>query len=204
MTETGTPSPRRRWVLRVALLAPLAVFLALAGLFFVRLYSGDPSILPSALIGREVPDFALAPLDGLEQDGAPVPGFAKADLESGGVSVVNVWASWCIPCREEHPVLEELSRVDGFRLYGLNYKDKPENARRFLGQYGNPFDAVGVDASGRTGIDWGVYGVPETFVVDGAGRITYKHVGPLTPQSMRERLVPEIEKARGEGQVSRP
>ena len=163
MTETGTPSPRRRWVLRVALLAPLAVFLALAGLFFVRLYSGDPSILPSALIGREVPDFALAPLDGLEQDGAPVPGFAKA-----------------------------------------NYKDKTENARRFLGQYGNPFDAVGVDASGRTGIDWGVYGVPETFVVDGAGRITYKHVGPLTPQSMRERLVPEIEKARGEGQVSRP
>ncbi len=142
-----------------------------------------------------MPAFDLPPLEGLRRAGGPVPGFASADLEDGNVTVVNVWASWCVPCREEHPVLEELAKDDRFRLYGMNYKDKTENARRFLGTHGNPFDAVGVDANGRTGIDWGVYGVPETFVVNGKGRITYKHVGPLTPESVQQKLMPEIEKA---------
>ena len=115
------------------------------------------------------------------------------------MTLVNVWASWCVPCRDEHPLLTELAKDGRFRLFGINYKDAEDNARRFLGRYGNPFDAVGVDANGRVGIDWGVYGVPETFVVDDAGRIVYKHVGPLTLQSISERLMPEIEKARDGG-----
>ncbi|ESR25966.1 DsbE family thiol:disulfide interchange protein [Lutibaculum baratangense] len=197
MTDTTERSQTggRRWILRVALIAPLAVFLGLAGLFYVRLYSGDPSVIPSALIGNEVPQFELAALPGLSGPGGPVPGFSSADLRQGEVSIVNVWASWCVPCRDEHPIVAQLAEDGRFRVYGLNYKDRPENARRFLGQLGNPFDAVGVDGNGRVGIDWGVYGVPETFVVDGRGRITYKHVGPLTPQSLEQRLMPEIEKA---------
>ncbi|MEJ8574779.1 DsbE family thiol:disulfide interchange protein [Microbaculum marinum] len=181
--------------MRLLLLLPLALFVGLAGLLLFRLYAGDPSIIPSALIGREVPQFELPPLDGLESDGRQVPGFASGDLKGNGVTLVNVWASWCVPCREEHPLLSELARDDRFRLFGMNYKDGADNARRFLGRYGNPFEAVGADANGRVGIDWGVYGVPETFIVDDDGAIVYKHIGPLTPQSISERLMPEIEKA---------
>ncbi len=194
--STGEAARRRRspWA-QLAIGAPLVLFLALALLLFVRLYAGDPSRVPSALIGREVPEFALPPLEGLSEGGAPVPGFSASDLGGGEVTVVNVWASWCGPCRDEHPWLVELSGDRRIGLYGINYKDTPENARRFLGRYGNPFAAVGVDASGRTGIDWGVYGVPETFVVDGEGRIAYKHIGPIDEHSLRTRLIPEIEKA---------
>jgi len=181
---------------RIIVALPLLVFAGLAGLLLFRLFAGDPSIVPSALIGREVPDFSLPAMPDLREDGATVPGFDTADLKGNGVTLVNVWASWCVPCREEHPLIEELSRDDRFRIFGMNYKDKPENARRFLGHYGNPYDAVGVDANGRVGIDWGVYGVPETFVVDNDGRIAFKHVGPLTPDSIANRLMPEIEKAR--------
>lgn len=193
--ETAEASRPRRGFGRIIVLIPLILFLGLAGLLLFRLYSGDPSILPSALIGREVPQFTLAPLDGLETDGKQVPGFADTDLKGDGVTLVNVWASWCVPCREEHPLLAELAKDDRFRLYGINYKDAEENARRFLGHYGNPFDAVGVDRNGRVGIDWGVYGVPETFVVDTNGRIAFKHIGPLTQASIAEILMPEIEKA---------
>ncbi|MFC3131596.1 DsbE family thiol:disulfide interchange protein [Microbaculum marinum] len=195
--ETTGPGTRKRRVdtMRLLLLLPLALFVGLAGLLLFRLYAGDPSIIPSALIGREVPQFELPPLDGLESDGRQVPGFASGDLKGNGVTLVNVWASWCVPCREEHPLLSELARDDRFRLFGMNYKDGADNARRFLGRYGNPFEAVGADANGRVGIDWGVYGVPETFIVDDDGAIVYKHIGPLTPQSISERLMPEIEKA---------
>lgn len=183
---------------RLLYLLPALVFTALAVLFLARLYSGDPSKVPSALIGRPVPAFALEPLPGLARDGQPVPGLSSEDLKGGRVTVVNVWASWCAPCREEHPVLMELAKDPSIRLVGINYKDSPENARRFLGTLGNPFAAVGVDPNGRTAIDWGVYGVPETFVIGPDGTIRYKHIGPITPlQAIRFRT--ELAKARTPG-----
>jgi cytochrome c biogenesis protein CcmG, thiol:disulfide interchange protein DsbE len=174
--ETG---PRRR----LLYLLPAVVFAALALLFLIRLLAGDPSRIPSALIGRPVPAFALEALPGLVQAGQPVPGLSDADLK-GRVTVVNVWASWCGPCRQEHPMLIALAKNPSVRVVGINYKDNPENARRFLGALGNPFVAVGVDPSGRTAIDWGVYGVPETFIVGPDGTIRHKHIGPLVPAQM--------------------
>lgn len=173
-------APKR---VRLLYLLPAIVFAGLALLFLVRLFAGDPSRVPSALIGRPVPAFTLAPLDGLQADGRPVPGLASEDLK-GRVTVVNVWASWCAPCRQEHPLLVALAEDPSIRVVGINYKDNPENARRFLGALGNPFAAVGVDPNGRTSIDWGVYGVPETFVIGPDGRIRHKHIGPLTAESL--------------------
>ena len=170
---------------RLLYLLPVLVFGALAALFMVRLYSGDPARLPSALIGTVAPSFTLPPLQGLRDgSGRPVPGLSGAELKAGRVTVVNVWASWCAPCRIEHPILMELSRDPAIRLVGIGYKDKTENARRFLGSFGNPFSAVGVDETGRTAIDFGVYGVPETFVIGPDGVIRHKHVGPLTPDTV--------------------
>lgn len=183
-------APRRR----LLVLLPLVLFLALAGLFYGRLFSGDPSRVPSALIGRAAPALDLAPLEGLSRDGALVPGLTSAGLK-GEVTVLNVFASWCVPCRDEHPFLVQLSQMKGFRLVGLNYKDDAENARRFLGRFGNPYAAVGVDPNGRTAIDWGVYGVPETFVVSRDGRIVYKYIGPIDAEGLKARLIPEIDKA---------
>jgi cytochrome c biogenesis protein CcmG/thiol:disulfide interchange protein DsbE len=178
----------------VLVLLPLVVFAALAGLFLFQLtFGGDPQEIPSALIDKPAPDVNLPPVEGLVADGAQVPGFAKADL-IGRISVVNVFASWCVPCRQEHPLLENLATIDGIQLLGINYKDKPENARRFLGSLGNPYDRIGADSAGRTAIDWGVYGVPETFVVDAEGMIRYKFIGPLTPASYQERFLPELQK----------
>jgi cytochrome c biogenesis protein CcmG, thiol:disulfide interchange protein DsbE len=168
---------------RLVFLLPALVFAGLALLFLVRLQTGDPSRVPSALIGRPVPAFALKPLEGLTAQGQPVPGLSAEDLK-GRVTVVNVWASWCGPCREEHPFLVELARDPSIRVVGINYKDNPENARRFLGALGNPFSAVGVDPNGRTAIDWGVYGVPETFVIGPDGTIRHKQIGPLTQEAM--------------------
>lgn len=177
-----TAPPRRS---RLLFLVPVLVFAGLAALFMARLYSGDPSRLPSALVGRAAPDFTLPPIPALVNGaGAPIPGLEGADLKGGTVTILNVWASWCAPCRVEHPVLMELAKDPTVRLVGFNYKDKPENARRFLGTFGNPFAAVGADESGRTAIEFGVYGVPETFVIDEVGRIRHKHVGPLTPETM--------------------
>jgi cytochrome c biogenesis protein CcmG, thiol:disulfide interchange protein DsbE len=182
---------------RIALaILPLAAFGLLACLFYLRLDSGDPSRIPSALIGRPAPLDPLPPLDGLMRDGVPVPGLGADDLKSGKVSVVNVFASWCGPCREEHPVLATIAADPSIRLVGINYKDEPDNARRFLGGLGNPYAAVGVDAKGRTAIDWGVYGVPETFIVGPDGTIRYKFVGPLSPSALEATLKPEIDKAR--------
>lgn len=195
MSEVGTQSAARPKGRRRYLLIPLVIFVALATLLYGRLFSGDPSTLPSALIGRPAPDLVLPALDGLARDGTPVPGFSRADLATGEVTLVNVFASWCGPCREEHPTLMAL-KAQGLRIVGLNYKDAPENARRFLGSLGDPYERVGVDQGGRAAIDWGVYGVPETFVVDGQGRIAFKFVGPLSEESVRTKLMPAIEKAK--------
>ncbi len=174
-------APARR---RLLFVLPAAIFLALAGLFLIRLFAGDASRVPSALIGRPVPALDLAALEGLRGSSGPIPGLKAADLAAGGVTVVNVWASWCGPCRLEHPLLMAIAREPDVRVVGINYKDDPENARRFLGALGNPFAAVGVDPNGRSAIEWGVYGVPETFIVDGRGIIRHKHIGPLTPETM--------------------
>lgn len=174
---------------------PLAIFAVLAALFAFALSSGDPSKLPSALIGKPAPAMSLAPVDGLTDGKSPVAGIDSAELAKGHASVVNFWASWCGPCVEEHPMLVALKARTGVALYGVNYKDQPAAARRFLGRYGNPFTAVGVDGNGRAAIEWGVYGMPETFVVDGTGKIVYKHVGPITAESLDAKIIPAIRSA---------
>jgi cytochrome c biogenesis protein CcmG/thiol:disulfide interchange protein DsbE len=182
------------WRRRLIVFIPLFAFLALAGLFMLRLWAGDPSRIPSALIGHPAPQTNLPPLAGLERDGNPVPGLDGADFKDG-VTVVNVWASWCVPCRDEAPLLVALAADRRIRVVGINYKDQPDNARRFLGRFGNPFVANGVDGNGRAAIEWGVYGVPETFVVGRDGRIAYKLIGPITPDNLAQSLKPAIEKA---------
>jgi cytochrome c biogenesis protein CcmG/thiol:disulfide interchange protein DsbE len=183
---------------RLLVAAPLIAFLGLAALFFVRLYSGDPSRLPSALIGRPAPAVSLPPVAGLERDGKPVPGL-DPEAFKGQVSLVNVFASWCVPCHDEAPLLVKLADDPRLRVVGINYKDEPDNARRFLGRYGNPFAAAGADSTGRAAIEWGVYGVPETFLVGRDGRVAYKLVGPITPENIDAVLKPEIEKALAAG-----
>jgi cytochrome c biogenesis protein CcmG, thiol:disulfide interchange protein DsbE len=143
----------------------------------------------SVLIDRPAPQFSLAPVAGIA-----APGFDTASLK-GQVTVVNVFASWCIPCRDEHPLLVALKEQTGVRLVGINQKDAPENARAFLAELGNPYDAIGADSDGRVSIDWGVYGVPETFVVDADGIVRFKHIGPINPQSLRDEVMPAIERA---------
>jgi cytochrome c biogenesis protein CcmG/thiol:disulfide interchange protein DsbE len=196
MSIATTNPPRRRRSLLVML--PLVIFLALAALFFFRLGSGDPATIPSALIGRAVPQTDLPAIAGLTRDGAPVPGLAAADFK-GAVTLVNVWASWCVPCHDEAPILSQLAEDKRIRIVGINYKDQPDNARRFIGRYGNPFASAGADANGRASIDWGVYGVPETFVVGRDGRIAHKLVGPITPENLEKVLKPALEKALAAG-----
>jgi cytochrome c biogenesis protein CcmG/thiol:disulfide interchange protein DsbE len=195
MSTAGPTAPRRRaWLA----LIPVLGFAALALLFWKGL-SGNPSEIPSALINKPVPDFILHPVPGLA-----TPGFSSDDLRQGKVTVVNVWASWCAPCRNEHPLLMELAKQPDIILIGMNYKDEPENAVRFLTTLGQPFAAVGMDRDGRIAVEWGVYGVPETFVVDGQGHIRYKHIGPLTPEAITGELPREIEKARLPLQAASP
>jgi cytochrome c biogenesis protein CcmG/thiol:disulfide interchange protein DsbE len=190
-TVPNTGSPRRRsWL--VAL--PLIAFAGLAALFWFKLGSGDPSRIPSALIGRPAPHTTLPALEGLTENGAPVPGLDPAAFK-GNVSIVNVWASWCVPCHDEAPLLVDLAKDKRIRVIGINYKDAADNARRFLGRYGNPFAAVGADVNGRASIEWGVYGVPETFIIGRNGAIVYKLVGPITAGNIDRVLKPEIEKA---------
>jgi cytochrome c biogenesis protein CcmG/thiol:disulfide interchange protein DsbE len=195
MLEETTPVPEGRTRRSRALIWPLAIFAILALLFAFALRTGDPSKLPSALIGQKVPAIELAAVEGLSDGTRPVPGFASADLAAGEVSVVNFWASWCVPCVQEHPLLVALKEQTGVRLYGVNYKDQPAAARRFLGRYGNPFVAVGADGNGRAAIEWGVYGMPETFIVNGRGEIAYKHVGPITPETLQAKIIPAVRAA---------
>jgi cytochrome c biogenesis protein CcmG, thiol:disulfide interchange protein DsbE len=191
--EAEPKSARRPFLVFV----PLVIFAALAALFFVRLYSGDASLLPSALAGKDVPKFTLPPVEGL--DGKP--GFSDADLRQGKVTLVNVFASWCVPCHQEHKLLLQLASNPqlaglGVRLFGLSYKDDAANAAGFLDQNGDPYERIGADRNGRTAIDFGVYGVPETFVIKGDGKIAYRFVGPLSEESYRTVILPAIEKAR--------
>jgi cytochrome c biogenesis protein CcmG/thiol:disulfide interchange protein DsbE len=189
MSEQALPT-RRSWLMAL----PLLAFAVMAALFWFKLGSGDPSKLPSALIGRPAPQTALPALEGLTSNGMPVPGLDPAAF-IGKVSLVNVWASWCVPCHEEAPLLTQLGQDKRLQLVGINYKDAADNARRFLGRYGNPFGIVGVDANGRGAIEWGVYGVPETFLVGRDGRIAYKLVGGITPENFERVLKVEIDKA---------
>jgi len=191
ISEPAANEPRRRSLL---MLLPLVVFMGLAVLFWYGLGSGDPSRIPSALIGHPAPQTPLPPLEGLANNGAPVPGLDPATFK-GKVSVVNVWASWCVPCHDEAQLLVELGKDKRFQIVGINYKDGADNARRFLGRYGNPYDIVGVDGNGRAAIEWGVYGVPETFIVGRDGAIAYKLVGPITPENIDTVLRTEIDKA---------
>jgi cytochrome c biogenesis protein CcmG, thiol:disulfide interchange protein DsbE len=190
-TASDNPPSKRR---NIFVLLPLIVFLALAALFLFQLGNGDPSRLPSALIGQPAPKTDLPPLAGLSHDGKAVPGLSNTTLQ-GAVTLVNVWASWCVPCHDEVPFLERLAKDKRIQLVGINYKDASDNARRFLNRYGNPFAAMGADESGRTSIDWGVYGVPETYLVGRDGRIAYKLVGPIDADNLAKVLEPEIEKA---------
>jgi len=166
---------------------PFLVF----GLIAVALGVGltlKPSEIPSALINKPVPEFSLPPVKGRTD------GFSSADLKTGKPSLVNVFASWCIPCRAEHPILTAFAKRGVAPLYGLNYKDKPDAARAFLDELGDPFTKIGADLNGRVSIDWGVYGVPETFVVSGDGRIIYKHIGPMTEATITDTILPLLEK----------
>lgn len=180
--------------MRLTALIPAGIFLVVAGLFLVAIFHGDPSRVPSALIGRYVPTFSLPPVEGLDR-----PGLGNADFGGGEPVIVNVFASWCVPCREEHPVLMELKGLTKAPLYAIDYKDSAEAARRFFAELGNPFQRIGADQSGRVSIDWGVYGVPETYIVDGKGRIAYKHVGPLTPQVIDQEILPALKAAQTGG-----
>ena len=179
---------------RMIVFIPLLIFLGLAVLFVIRLNAGDPSLIPSALIGHPAPATSLPPVAGLARDGAPVPGLDPAGFQ-GQVSVLNVWASWCVPCHEEAPLLMQLAQDKRIRVIGINYKDQADNARRFLGRYGDPFVANGADENGRAAIEWGVYGVPETFVVGRDAHIAFKLIGPVTADNLDAVLKPEIEKA---------
>jgi cytochrome c biogenesis protein CcmG/thiol:disulfide interchange protein DsbE len=184
--------------MRIVLAAlPLAVFIALALIFWTQLNSGrDISEIPSALIGTKAPWRDLDPLTGATKDGAPVPALTTQTAR-GKLTLVNFWASWCVPCRQEHPVILQLSKDPRITVVGVNYKDGAENALRFLGELGNPFSAIGLDPAGRMAIDWGVYGIPESYLVGPDGTILYKRVGPFDDKSLKEGLYPAIEKALG-------
>ncbi len=189
MADTAPPRKTRAWLT----LLPVAVFALLAVIFY-RGLSGNPADVPSVLINKPVPAFTLSPIAGLD-----LPGLADGDLKKGEVTLVNVWASWCVPCREEHPLLMELASRGDLRVVGINYKDDPENARRFLVTLGIPFTAVGADPNGRAAVDWGVYGVPESFLVDGEGTIRMKWIGPLTREALTKQIIPKIEEIRRGG-----
>jgi cytochrome c biogenesis protein CcmG, thiol:disulfide interchange protein DsbE len=169
-------------VRRLLYILPVLAFALAAILIWLRL-GADPAIMPSALLDRAVPQFDLAPLL------ADRPGLKTADLQ-GQVALVNLFASWCVPCRIEHPILMRLKEKDGVAIYGINYKDDPDAARRWLDQLGNPFARIGVDGNGRAAIEWGVTGVPETFVVDRQGRVRYRHVGPIQARDLDETIIP--------------
>jgi len=186
------PTTRRRLVLAL----PATGFVALAGMFVWGL-SRDPSTLPSTLIGRAVPEFSLPPVMGRTL------GLSSDNLK-GEVSLVNFFASWCVPCRAENPLFLDLHKKGTVPIHGINYKDRPDNAARWLNQYGDPYTRTGADLDGRVGIDWGVYGLPETFVVDAEGRIAYKHIGFLSGQTLAETILPLIERLRKEQQGAKP
>ena len=183
MSEDVEQEPQHRGS-RLVLLLPLAVFGVLAAAFYWGLWNNDER-LPSTLIGKQVPEFALPPIEGRHD------GLSSADLQ-GRVSLVNVWASWCVPCRTENPLLVELAEAGTVPIYGINYKDPPEQARAWLDELGDPYARIGADIDGRAGIEWGVYGVPETFLLDADGTILLRHAGPIDRRVLEDILLPRI------------
>ncbi len=189
----GTGAPRR---VSFLVLLPLIGFAGLATILFISLAGVHHSQLPSALIGKKVPTFSLPAIAGMDN----VAGLSNADLQKGHVTLLNVFASWCVPCREEHPVLMSLAQdaqfqQEGVKLVGMAYKDDAANSRQFLDQSGNPYAQIGSDLAGRVGMDFGVNGVPETFIVKGDGTIAYKFIGPMTPDDLKNVVGPQIAKA---------
>jgi cytochrome c biogenesis protein CcmG/thiol:disulfide interchange protein DsbE len=173
---------------RLLYLVPAIVFGVIAGYFLWGLITDrDPRAIPSVMIDQPVPEFDLAPIEGMEG-----PGLKTADLTGGQVTLVNFFASWCLPCLAEHPILTELVERDGVRLVGINYKNEAEEARAWLAELGNPYARIGADTSGRVGIEWGVYGLPETFVIDKQGRIRYRHVGPIDAGTLKREIRPRL------------
>jgi len=170
------------------MILPPVIFAGLAAMFYLGMQREDPDALPSVRIGREAPPVVLTQLGGE----AP---FDDAVLRAPGVKLVNYWASWCAPCRVEHPKLETLAD-EGIPIYGVNYKDKPGNALGFLDELGDPYAAIGADAKGRMALDWGLYGVPETYVIDGSGEIVLRFAGPITDQILENTIRPAIREAR--------
>ena len=182
----SAPSGSRRWLFALPLGGAAAIGAALAlGL------GRDPQVLPSALAGKPAPDFTLPPLEGRDDRG-----FSRADL-GGRPMLVNVWASWCVPCRIEHPFLVRLKAEHDLPIHGINYKDRPEAALGFLGEMGDPYTYVGADRQGRVAIDWGVYGVPETYLIDPEGRIAHRVVGPLQPRDLDDSILPMLARMKG-------
>lgn len=171
---------------RLLFLVPLVAFAVLAGYFAIGL-TKDPHKIPSALLDRPMPPFDLPPLANRKEG-------LSTDQIKGKVTLVNVFASWCVPCRIEHPLLMRLAAEGRVPVYGINYKDKPEDATKWLAELGDPYGRIGADLDGRAGIDWGVYGVPETFVIDREGRIRYKQVGQLSPEVLRDTILPLVRK----------
>ena len=184
---SASVAPRRPWLY----LVPIAIFAGIGILLYLGLYR-DPTLVPSPLIGKPVPEFELGPVQGRAL------GLSSADLREE-VSLVNVFASWCVACRDEHPLLMTLDREGVIPIHGLNYKDAPADADAWLDALGDPYTRIGADLDGRVGLDWGVYGVPETFVVDRNGHIAYKHIGPVTPRVLDEIILPLVRGLRGDG-----
>ncbi len=176
---------------RLLFLSPLAVFVVVAGVFLWGLDPGrDPRFIPTAMLEKPVPTFDYPAVEGIDR-----PGFATADLTGKGVTLVNFFASWCVPCRIEHPLLTDLATSPGVRLFGISHRDKPADTARFLEQLGNPYDRIGSDP-GRGAIEWGVYGLPETFIIDDAGQIRFHHRGPLTKATIETEMQPILEALR--------
>ncbi|WP_375263310.1 DsbE family thiol:disulfide interchange protein [Palleronia sp.] len=189
MSADDAPGTTRRRG-RLLVFLPLAVFAGLAAAFYWGLWNNDDR-LPSPLVGKAIPEFELPPIEGRDD------GLSSADLR-GQVSIVNVWASWCVPCRVEMPLLNELARDATVPIYGINYKDDAGEALAFLAELGDPYTRIGADRSGRVAIDWGVYGLPETFVIDAEGQIAYKHVGPFDRRSLEEDILPVVRQLQAE------
>ena len=174
-----------RWIY----ILPVLGFVAVAGFLYKGLYL-DPREIPSALIDHPVPTFDLQPVPGF------APGLSTSNLKAGDVVLVNVFASWCVTCRDEHPLLLEMRRKGEVPIYGIDYKDQPQAAAEWLDRMGDPYTRTGMDQTGRVGIDWGVYGVPETYVITKDGRIACKQIGAITPDALQNKLLPLIQKLR--------
>lgn len=191
LKQSTSPAPGKSRILWA--LVPLLAFSALGIMFAIAIFSGDPSKLPSALVGKPAPQASFGPLNGVSRDGQQVPGFGPAKLKSGKITVVNFWASWCGPCIAEHPQIVALSQHADVAVFGVNYKDEARDAKRFLGRHGNPFTALGIDPLGRGAIEWGVAKLPETFIVNAEGAVIYKHTGPISRDDLSSKIVPLLE-----------